>query len=71
MSPDSRTDIRKGLPVGNLPRKTIALVVPSLAEGGGVPAVARFVKDTILCSGRYDLELVSLSVSAYEFIRQL
>lgn len=42
----------------------IALVVPSLSEGGGVPAVARFIKDTILRSGRYDLKLVSLATSA-------
>jgi glycosyltransferase involved in cell wall biosynthesis len=40
------------------------VVVPGLTLGGGVPAVARFVKDTILRSGRYDLELVSLSMSA-------
>lgn len=45
-------------------RSKIALVVPSLAQGGGVPAVARFVKDTILQSGRYDLKLVSLSTSS-------
>ena len=42
----------------------IALVVPSLSEGGGVPAVACFIKDTILRSGRYDLKLVSLATSA-------
>jgi D-inositol-3-phosphate glycosyltransferase len=42
----------------------IAIVVPGLTQGGGVPAVARFVKDTILRSGRYDLKLVSLTMSA-------
>ena len=42
----------------------LGLVVPSLEEGGGVPAVARFVKDTVLRSGRYRLKLVSLAVSA-------
>jgi len=47
-------------------RPKIALVVPSLAQGGGVPAVARFVKDTILRSGRFDLKLVSLSTSSLD-----
>jgi D-inositol-3-phosphate glycosyltransferase len=42
----------------------IGLVVPDLAHGGGVPAVARFIKDAIVRSGRYDLRLVSLSTSA-------
>jgi glycosyltransferase involved in cell wall biosynthesis len=41
----------------------IALVVPSLADGGGVPAVARFVKDTIIRSDQYQVQLVSLSTS--------
>jgi D-inositol-3-phosphate glycosyltransferase len=46
-----------------LPRSPrIGLVVPSLGQGGGVPAVARFLKDTILRS-RFDLRLVSLSTS--------
>lgn len=45
-----------------LPR--IALVVPSLAEGGGVPAVARFVKDVVVRSGRYQLKLISLATSS-------
>ena len=40
----------------------IGLVVPSLVQGGGVPAVARFLKDTILRS-RFELRLVSLSTS--------
>lgn len=42
----------------------LALVVPSLAQGGGVPAVARFIKDVVLRDGRLDLKLVSLSTSA-------
>ncbi len=42
----------------------LALVVPSLLQGGGVPSVARFVKDTALRDGRYDLKLISLSTSA-------
>lgn len=44
----------------------IGLVVPSLMQGGGVPAVARFLKDMILRSGRYELKLVSLATSAYD-----
>lgn len=43
---------------------TLGLVVPSLAQGGGVPSVARFVKDAALRSGRYRLRLVSLAGSA-------
>lgn len=42
----------------------IGLIVPSLMRGGGVPAVARFLKDIILRSGRYDLKLISLATSA-------
>jgi D-inositol-3-phosphate glycosyltransferase len=45
-------------------KRSIALVVPSLEQGGGVPAVARFVRDTVLRSGRYHLKLVSLAVAA-------
>gem|GEM_PF-660490 len=44
-------------------RTKIALVVPSLFDGGGVPAVARFIKDSILRSGEFDLKLVSLATS--------
>lgn len=47
---------------GTIPR--IAVVVPGLTQGGGIPAVARFVKDVILRSNRYDLKMVSLSMSA-------
>lgn len=42
-------------------RPKIALVVPSLTQGGGVPAVARFVKDTILRADHFDLKLISLA----------
>lgn len=45
-------------------RTRLALVVPSLAMGGGVPAVARFIKDAALRSGKFDIRLVSLSVAA-------
>ncbi len=44
-------------------KKTLGLVVPDLSGDGGVPAVARFVKDAALRSGRYDLRLISLSMS--------
>lgn len=46
--------------------RTLALVVPSLTRGGGVPAVARFVRDAALRSGRYDLKLVSLCMASNE-----
>lgn len=42
----------------------IGLVVPSLTQGGGVPSVARFVRDIIQRSARYELVQVSLSTSA-------
>ncbi len=42
----------------------IALIVPSLEHGGGVPAAARFVKDVALGSRRYDIKVVSLATSA-------
>ena len=41
----------------------IAIVVPSLLDGGGVSSVARFIKDSILRSGEFDLKLVSLATS--------
>ena len=44
----------------------LALVVPSLAQGGGVPAVARFVKDAAFRSGRYELKLISLCMASSE-----
>lgn len=45
-------------------RPRLALVVPSLTGEGGVPATARFIKDVVLRSGGFDLQLVSLSESA-------
>jgi glycosyltransferase involved in cell wall biosynthesis len=45
-------------------RLRIGLVVPSLERGGGVPAVAAFVCDTIERSGAFELTVVSLAVSA-------
>ena len=44
--------------------KTLSLVVPSLANGGGVTAVARFVKDAAQRSGRYQINLISLCTSS-------
>lgn len=44
--------------------KKIAIVVPSLPNGGGVPAVARFVKDAALRSQRYQIKLVSLCMAS-------
>jgi glycosyltransferase involved in cell wall biosynthesis len=41
----------------------VGLVVPALEGGGGVPAVARFIKNRLLADGRFDLRLVSLAMS--------
>lgn len=41
----------------------IAIVVPALTDGGGVPAVARFLYRVIAESGRYQPELISLATS--------
>ena len=45
-------------------RPRIAIVVPGLNIGGGVPAVARFIHSAILRDGRFDVSLVSLTVSS-------
>lgn len=45
-------------------RPRVALVVPNLTGGGGVQAVARFVKDVAVRSGRFDLQAVSLPESS-------
>ncbi len=44
----------------------IALVVPGLALGGGVPAVARFIKETITRNAGFDLRVVSLSMATHD-----
>lgn len=44
----------------------IALVVPGLIMGGGVPSVARFVKDVILRSGRYQVKVISLAMDSMD-----
>ena len=46
----------------SLPR--LGLVVPSLDDGGGVPAVARFLAATATRSGKFALSIISLSTSA-------
>jgi len=40
--------------------------VPALEQGGGVPAVAGFVRDTVLRSGKYHLKIVSLASSVQD-----
>lgn len=45
-------------------RPHIAVVVPALQDGGGVPSVAEFVCQSIERSGAYEHTLVSLSQSA-------
>ena len=45
-------------------KRCIALIVPEIEHGGGVPAVARFIKDVALHSGRYDIRIVSLATAA-------
>jgi len=49
----------------------LALVVPTLANGGGVSAVARFVKDAALSSARYELKLISLCMASNESTSRL
>lgn len=44
--------------------KTLGLVVPSLHEGGGVPAVAGFVADAAHRSGRWRVQPLSLCTAA-------
>jgi len=53
-----RDSAKRGLRIG--------VVVPSLEMGGGIPTVAGFVCDTIERSGKYDLSIVSLAVSAHD-----
>jgi D-inositol-3-phosphate glycosyltransferase len=40
--------------------------VPALEIGGGVPAVAGFMKNAVLHSRHYDLKLISLATSAWD-----
>jgi D-inositol-3-phosphate glycosyltransferase len=44
----------------------IAIVVPSIYEGGGVPAVARFIKDSILGSDEFELKIISLATAHHD-----
>lgn len=45
-------------------RARIGLVVPSFPDGGGVPALAKFLLAVAETDGRYALDLISLSTSA-------
>ena len=45
-------------------KKRLALVAPSLAIGGGVTSVARFLRDVALDSGRFDLKMLSLCMDS-------
>lgn len=45
-------------------KSKLALVVPSLIEGGGVPAVAEFIKEVAVRSKLWDLTIISLSTSS-------
>lgn len=45
-------------------RPRVALVVPGLAEGGGVPAVAGFLHSVLERSGRYEPSILSLATSS-------
>jgi len=45
-------------------RRRVGLIVPALDGGGGVPAVADFVHGAASASGRYEVRLVSLNMSA-------
>lgn len=46
--------------------RTVALVVPGLTEGGGVPISARFIKHTLTTSGRYEPTLISLPMGSHD-----
>lgn len=46
--------------------RTLALVVPSLNQGGGVPSVARFLWETAVNSGRWNVRPVSLCMSSWD-----
>lgn len=48
--------------------KKLALVVPALEQGGGVPSVAEFICQTIERSSAYEYRLISLSTSARDKI---
>jgi D-inositol-3-phosphate glycosyltransferase len=45
-------------------KRHIGLVVPALDQGGGVPAVASFLRNLIADTGKYDLSLFSLASAA-------
>jgi glycosyltransferase involved in cell wall biosynthesis len=41
----------------------IAIVVPAFGHGGGVPTVAKFLREVLLRSGRYSCEVISFSTA--------
>lgn len=52
-------------------KRRLALVVPALAQGGGVPSVARFIHDVAVKSGRFEVQLVSLGMGSREACNRL
>jgi D-inositol-3-phosphate glycosyltransferase len=48
----------------SVPRPVIAVVVPSLGDGGGVPSVAEFIVRTIERSDAFEARLISLAMSS-------
>lgn len=44
--------------------RTLGLVVPSLYQGGGVPSVARFLWETAIRSGEWDIKPISLCMAS-------
>jgi glycosyltransferase involved in cell wall biosynthesis len=47
---------------------TVAIVVPGLSEGGGVPAVALFLREALRRSARYAPDLISIAVSSRDSV---
>lgn len=45
-------------------KPAVAIVVPGLSDGGGVPAVGVFLHDAVRRSGRYRADLISIAVSS-------
>lgn len=41
----------------------VAIVVPAFRHGGGVPSVAKFLRNVLLRSGRYSCDIISLSTT--------
>ncbi len=45
-------------------KRNLAIVVPGLADGGGVPSVGAFLREAMRRSGRYAADLISIAVSS-------